>query len=142
METTQNSLAWLLSDFADRTAHVRAVLVTSRDGMLMASHNLPADDGLPATLSAVTSGLQSLAEGAARHLGGSGVVQQLMAELDSVGHLFTMAAGSNAVLTVLSDGDADAGQVAYEMTLLVRQVPGYLSVDSRTPVLPADSLVS
>jgi predicted regulator of Ras-like GTPase activity (Roadblock/LC7/MglB family) len=135
METTSPDLTWLLEDFAQRTAHVRAVLVTSRDGLKRASYNVTADDGVPDTISAATSGVQSLAEGVSRYLGGNGVCRQSVLELDA-GCLFTMAAGHGAVLSVLVDEEADAGQVAYDMGLLVKRVPEYLSVDARTPAAP------
>jgi predicted regulator of Ras-like GTPase activity (Roadblock/LC7/MglB family) len=133
--TSPQDLTWLLEDFAQRTTHVRAVLVTSRDGLKRASYNVTADNGVPDTISAAVSGVQSLAEGVSRYLGGNGVCRQSVLELDT-GCLFTMAAGHGAVLSVLVDEDADAGQVAYDMGLLVKRVPEYLSVDARTPHVP------
>jgi predicted regulator of Ras-like GTPase activity (Roadblock/LC7/MglB family) len=133
--TSPQDLTWLLEDFAQRTTHVRAVLVTSRDGLKRASYNVTADNGVPDTISAAVSGVQSLAEGVSRYLGGNGVCRQSVLELDT-GCLFTMAAGHGAVLSVLVDEDADAGQVANDMGLLVKRVPEYLSVDARTPHVP------
>jgi uncharacterized protein len=57
-------------------------------------------------------------------------VRQVLVELRE-GYLAVMAAGDGALLTVLADEDANVDQVAYEMGLLVKRVPGYLSVPSR-----------
>lgn len=130
METTTNQdLTWLLEDFAQRTG-VRAVLVTSRDGIRRASYNATANADVPDTISAATSGVLSLAEGVDRYLGGPGSCRQLVAELDA-GCLMIMAAGRGAALSVLVDPKADAGQIAYDMGMLVKRVPEYLSVDAR-----------
>ena len=47
--------------------------------------------------------------------------------------LFVTAAGQGACLAVLADGDADAGLVAYEMTVLVKRVGQHLAANSRVP---------
>jgi predicted regulator of Ras-like GTPase activity (Roadblock/LC7/MglB family) len=47
--------------------------------------------------------------------------------------LFVTAAGTGSCLCVLSAAEADIGQVAYEMTLLVNRVGEHLHVDARQP---------
>ncbi|MEV0220749.1 roadblock/LC7 domain-containing protein [Streptomyces sp. NPDC050704] len=129
MGTAPHDLEWLLTDFVQRAIGARRALVTSTDGLKVANHNLDGK-GAADTLSAIASGLHSLALGAAMLLGESGGMRQVIVELDE-GHLFVMAAGPGALLSVLAGDEADVGQVSYEMSLLVRQVPGYLSVASR-----------
>ena len=48
-----------------------------------------------------------------------------MVELDEA-FLFVTAAGDGSCLAVLADADSDVGQVAYEMTLLVKRVGAHL----------------
>ncbi|MDX3276979.1 MULTISPECIES: roadblock/LC7 domain-containing protein [Streptomyces] len=139
MATTTHDLSWLLTDFIERTAGARSALVTSRDGMQVSSLNFD-EDGTADTLSAIASGLHSLALGAVPLLGGAGGVRQVVVELDQ-GHLFVMAAGEGALLSVLVDGEGDVGQVSYEMTLLVKRVPNYLYVAPRAVPTAADTTV-
>ncbi|MFE3288862.1 roadblock/LC7 domain-containing protein, partial [Streptomyces sp. NPDC059233] len=47
-----------------------------------------------------------------------------------------MAAGDGSCLAVLADADSDVGQVAYEMTLMVKRVGDHLATAPRTG-LPA-----
>jgi predicted regulator of Ras-like GTPase activity (Roadblock/LC7/MglB family) len=47
--------------------------------------------------------------------------------------LFVTAAGDGSCLCVLTSAEADIGQVAYEMTLLVSRVGEHLAVDARRP---------
>lgn len=55
-----------------------------------------------------------------------------MVEFDE-GVLFVTAAGDGSCLCVLSTEEADIGQIAYEMTLLVNRVGEHLSVAARQP---------
>ncbi|MFF3148526.1 roadblock/LC7 domain-containing protein, partial [Streptomyces sp. NPDC057927] len=82
-------------------------------------------------LAAVSSGLHSLAKGSGRYFG-TGQVRQTMIEFDDA-VLFVTAAGAGSCLCVLSAAEADIGQVAYEMTLLVNRVGEHLGVDVRQP---------
>lgn len=43
-----------------------------------------------------------------------------------------MAAGDGSCLAVLSDADSDVGQVAYEMTLMVKRVGDHLATAPRS----------
>jgi len=61
----------------------------------------------------------------------AGGVRQTVVELDEA-FLFVTAAGDGSCLAVLSDADSDVGQVAYEMTLLVKRVGVHLGSSPRT----------
>ncbi|WP_030198535.1 roadblock/LC7 domain-containing protein [Streptomyces sp. NRRL S-87] len=122
-------LDWLLDDLTRRVQQVRHAVVLSNDGLLTGSSG-----GLERAdaehLAAVSAGLQSLAKGSGMHFG-AGQVRQTMVEYDE-GVLFVMAAGQGSSLCVLSGAEADVGQVAYEMTLLVNRVGEHLGVAERS----------
>ncbi|MFD3515826.1 roadblock/LC7 domain-containing protein [Streptomyces sp. NPDC058657] len=123
-------LDWLLDDLTKRIHHIRHALVLSNDGLVTgASAGLARPDA--EHLAAVASGLHSLAKGSGRHFG-AGKVRQTMIEFDE-GVLFVTAAGDGSCLCVLSAAEADFGQVAYEMTLLVNRVGEHLGVAARQP---------
>jgi predicted regulator of Ras-like GTPase activity (Roadblock/LC7/MglB family) len=126
--TVGKPLAWLLDDLTQRVPHVKHALVLSNDGLVTgASGNL--DRPTAEHLAAVSSGFHSLAKGAGRQFGVGGV-RQTMVEFDE-GFLFVTASGDGSCLAVLSGMEADVGQVAYEMTLLVHRVGEYLGVAPR-----------
>ena len=121
-------LQWLLNDFVERVAAVDRAVVLSADGLLVGrSSSLSHEDG--EHLSAVASGVQSLARGAARHFHAGGV-RQTMVEMDRA-FLFVTAAGRGACLAVLASEKADVGLVAYEMNILLKRVGGYMSAAPR-----------
>ncbi|MFC3575202.1 roadblock/LC7 domain-containing protein [Streptomyces yaanensis] len=129
-------LGWLLDDLAERVEDIRHALVLSNDGLVTGtSTGLRREDA--EHLAAVSSGLHSLAKGSGRHFG-AGQVRQTMIEFDDA-ILFVTAAGPGSCLCVLSAAEADIGQIAYEMTLLVNRVGEHLAVDARqrdeTPIV-------
>ena len=125
------TLGWLLDDLTERVEQVRHALVLSNDGLVTgASTGLRREDA--EHLAAVSSGLHSLAKGSGRHFGAGGV-RQTMVEFDDA-LLFVTAAGDSSCLAVLSAAEADVGQIAYEMTLLVNGSGGRLGVGPRHPV--------
>ncbi|MFE2428770.1 roadblock/LC7 domain-containing protein [Streptomyces sp. NPDC059373] len=126
--TVSTGLAWLMDDLTDRVPHVRHALVLSNDGLVTgASSSL--DRATAEHLAAVSSGFHSLAKGAGRHFEAGGV-RQTMVEFDD-GFLFVTAAGDGSCLSVLSGMQADVGQIAYEMTLMVHRVGEHLGVAPR-----------
>ncbi|NGO76354.1 roadblock/LC7 domain-containing protein [Streptomyces sp. YC504] len=128
--TEGTGLGWLLDDLTKRVDHVRHGLVLSNDGLVTGtSSGLVREDA--EHLAAVSSGLHSLAKGSGRHFG-SGNVRQTLIEFDDA-VLYVMAAGEGSCLCVLSSAEADIGQVAYEMTLLVNRVGEHLGVEARQP---------
>lgn len=121
-------LDWLLDDLVARVGSVRKALVLSRDGLAKgASQDLDREDG--EHLAAVCSGFHSLARGVGEHFA-AGRVRQTIVELDEA-FLLVAAAGEGSCLAVLTDGEADVGRVAYEMTLLVKRVGAHLVTQPR-----------
>ncbi|MEV1248331.1 roadblock/LC7 domain-containing protein [Nonomuraea sp. NPDC052129] len=121
-------LNWLLDDLIGRVKEAEHAIVLSSDGLLMASSAaLQRTDG--EHLSAVASGLQSLAKGLSEHVRG-GTVKQTVVELRSR-FLIVTVAGERACLAVLCTQNADIGLVAYEMAMLVARVGQYLTSGAR-----------
>jgi uncharacterized protein len=127
MSAEAESLNWLVSNFAGRTAGVTRALVISADGLLIAMSQ-GVDRTTADQLSAVASGLASLSHGAARCLGDRDV-KQLIVEMDDE-FLFVMAVSDGSALCVTATASADLGFVGYEMGMLVRRVG-----DAMTPAL-------
>ncbi|GAA0396635.1 roadblock/LC7 domain-containing protein [Microbispora corallina] len=122
-------LAWLLDDLVERVREAEHGIVLSTDGLLLAaSAGLRREDA--EHLSAVASGLQSLARGVGERFQG-GPVRQTIIEMKSA-YLLVTVAGQGACLAVLCSGDADVGLVAYEMAMLVARVGQYLTSPART----------
>jgi uncharacterized protein len=118
---------WLLSRFTDETAGVSDAIAVSADGFLLASSaDLPRDRA--DHLAAITSGLISLTQGAARVLELDGV-EQIIIEMAG-GYLFTTTISLGSSLGVIAEKTCDIGLVAYEMTQLVRRAG-----DALTPAL-------
>lgn len=111
METNRDpqasELTWMLTQFVKETSGARAALVTTRDGLLIALHNL-ADDGdaTASRLSAITSGVLSLAKAASDLLDGATAVNQILMDVEG-GCIYIRAAGSGALFTVLASSEAD-----------------------------------
>ncbi|MGW1991290.1 roadblock/LC7 domain-containing protein [Embleya sp. NPDC001921] len=117
-------LDWMLDDLVRRIPRTRHVIVLSSDGLLIArSRELGRDDA--EHMSAVASGVQSLARGAGRHFA-AGAVRQTIVELEKA-FLFVTGAGQGACLALLGEADIDVGLVAYEMNLIVKRVGEFLA---------------
>lgn len=109
----------LVTDFAQRVEGVGHAAIVSSDGLLVAaSAGLPQDRA--DQLAAVTSGLLSLAQGAARCFE-AGAVKETVVEMDR-GLMLLMSISDGSCLAVLAGPHSDIGQLAYEMTLLVDRV--------------------
>ncbi|GAA2267064.1 roadblock/LC7 domain-containing protein [Streptomyces amakusaensis] len=122
-------LNWLLDELVDRVGSIHKALVLSSDGLATGtSRELTREDS--EHLAAVASGFHSLAKGVGRHFD-AGRVRQTVVELDEA-FLFVTAAGDGSCLAVLADADSDVGQVAYEMTLMVKRVGVHLATAPRT----------
>ncbi|CUU58919.1 dynein regulation protein LC7 [Frankia sp. CcI49] len=136
MNTTESDLDWLLENLLARTPGTHHALVLSRDGLkLCRSSGLSIDQA--DQLSAIASGIQSLAHGASIEFGdGTGGVRQSMTEFHG-GLLFIVDAGQGAHLAVIATDDADAGIIGHNMSELVEQIGEYLSAAPRGPVQPA-----
>ncbi|MFE3602663.1 roadblock/LC7 domain-containing protein [Streptomyces sp. NPDC059096] len=132
MQTTDNSLTWLLENLLERTRGTRHALVLSRDGLKLCwTQHLTLDQA--DQLSAICSGIQALAQGASVEFGsGSGGVRHSMTEFHG-GLLFIVDAGEGAHLAVIAGEEADPGAVGHQMTELVEQIGEHLRAEPRSP---------
>jgi predicted regulator of Ras-like GTPase activity (Roadblock/LC7/MglB family) len=125
----KRGLEWLLENLKDRTPEVRHVLVLSKDGLRLSfTRDLDVDQA--DHLSAIASGIQSLAISASAEFGtglGSG---QSMVEFPG-GVLLIIPAGVGANLAVVASEYADVGLVGHNMSELVEQIGGYLTAAPR-----------
>ncbi|MGV9789052.1 roadblock/LC7 domain-containing protein [Streptomyces sp. NPDC003435] len=131
MDDRAKELSWLLGQFVKETDGARAALVTSLDGLMIAHHNLADDGGATAgRLSAITSGVLSLAKAASALLDGDPGVNQVLMDVEG-GHLYIMAAGSGALVTVLASNEADPGVIGFETAMMIRRFPDDMTVPAR-----------
>ena len=121
-------LDWLVTDFTERVANVGHAIVVSTDGVTLAkSAAIPEDRA--GVVAAITSGLSSLMDGAARIFNAGPPIQALV-EMQG-GLLLVKAVSGAAVLAALAAPECDIDLVAYEMTLLVEEVGEVLTPPSR-----------
>lgn len=122
-------LSWLLDDLVGRVEEVRQAILLSRDGLVMgASASVTRQDA--EFLAALSSGLQSLANGAREHFRAEHVRQTLV-ELD--GNLFfVLPAGKGSCLAILSDAGGNVGLVAYETAMLIKRVRRQMATAPRS----------
>jgi len=122
------NLDWVMSRFVDDVPDAAHAILVSADGLLMASStSIPGERA--EQVAAVSSGLASLAVGAARLFEG-GAVMQTIVEME-MGFLMLMSVGDGSNLTVLTTEEADIGQVGYEMALLVDRVGRTVEAQAR-----------
>ena len=127
-QADQRSLDWLVTRFVDGASGAAHAILVSADGLLMAaSSSIPRERA--EQLGAVSSGLASLAVGAARLFEG-GAVLQTVVEMEQ-GHLMLMSVGDGSYLAVLTQASADIGQIGYEMALLVQRVGRTVQANAR-----------
>jgi predicted regulator of Ras-like GTPase activity (Roadblock/LC7/MglB family) len=126
-----SDLSWLLDNLVSQVPETKYALVLSEDGLPVA-RSKDLDRAGSEHLAAVASGLQSLARGIGKQFGG-GPVRQTVIELENI-FLFVTAAGRGARLAVVATSGVDAGTVAYEMNMLVKQVGQFLSAAPRADV--------
>jgi uncharacterized protein len=127
---SDNSLDWLVSNFAREVAGVSHAVLVSVDGLLIAaSEHLPRERA--DQLAAVSSGLASLASGAAQLFEGGQVLQSVVEMQD--GYLLIMRVGDGSHLAALAATSCDIGQIGYEMAVLVERVGGVVQSSRRAP---------
>jgi len=130
-----SELDWLLDDLVARVVTIEKAVILSRDGLAIgASASLARADA--EHLAAIAAGIMSLARGVGLHFGG-GHAMQTIVEMESA-FLFVTAAGEGSCLAVLASAAADAGQVAYEMAVLVKRVGEHLAVQPRPAHITAE----
>jgi predicted regulator of Ras-like GTPase activity (Roadblock/LC7/MglB family) len=124
-----HDLEWLLKNLKERTPYIRHVLVLSKDGLrLCFTSDLDTDRA--DQLSAIASGIQSLAFSASAEFGtdlGSG---QSMVEFPG-GILLIVPAGEGAHLAVVAADEAEVGLIRHNMAELVEQIGGHLTSPPR-----------
>lgn len=126
----ERNLDWVVSKFVDEVHSAAHAILVSADGLLMAaSRSIPYERA--EQVAAVSSGLASLAVGAARLFDG-GAVLQTVVEMQH-GYLLLMSVGDGSHLAVLTEDSADIGQVGYEMALLVDRVGRMIQAQARVP---------
>jgi predicted regulator of Ras-like GTPase activity (Roadblock/LC7/MglB family) len=126
--TSHKQLDWLLIDFARVTPGVMHSLVVTRDGLRLAASERM-DIGLADRLSAVTSGLVSLAHTVAQTFQ-AGPMEQTIVEMRG-GYLFVTPISGASALAVFTDRHCDIGMIGYEMTLLAERVGHALDPGTR-----------
>lgn len=110
---------WLVSRFVQDTPGVAHAVLVSVDGLVIARNSqLPIDRA--EQMAAVSSGLASLAAGAAGLFEGGAVLQSII-EMQH-GYVLLMSVGDGSHLAVLTASTADIGQIAYEMAIMVERV--------------------
>jgi predicted regulator of Ras-like GTPase activity (Roadblock/LC7/MglB family) len=131
METNQrypvNQLDWLLDDLVMRVSHIKRAVFLSQDGLALgASRGMEQAD--MEHLAALAAAFQSLARSASSNFGGE--ARQSIIEMTS-GFFIVSAAGQGTCLAILTTPEADIGQVAYEMAVLVQRTGDHLQVNMR-----------
>jgi len=121
-------LGGLVAHFAERVPEVLHAVVLSSDGLPVAGSDRMQQSVYADWVSAVASGLISLAHGAAR-ISGYGAVTQAMVAMEW-GTLIIMAIDDTASLAVLTSA-ADLDMVAYAMTMLVEEAESLITSAAR-----------
>jgi predicted regulator of Ras-like GTPase activity (Roadblock/LC7/MglB family) len=132
--TYRQDLDWLITDFTARVVDVAHAVVVSADGVPLAL-----SEGIPQffaeQLAAITAGLVSLMQGAAR-IFEAGLPTQALVEMEG-GLMIVKAISDGSSLAVLAALDCDTDLVAYEMSLLVEAVGDVLTPAARAQGLGA-----
>ena len=124
----RRDLDWLVTDFTARVPDVAHAVVVSADGVPLAlSEEIPI--AYAEQLAAITSGLASLMQGAAR-IFEAGQPLQALVEMEG-GLMFVKAISDGSSLAVLAAPECDTDLVSYEMTLLVEAVGEVLTPAAR-----------
>lgn len=124
-------LDWLLHNLSSSLDGIHSAVILSPDGLpLGRSPGLDPTDA--ETLAALAAGAQALAHGTGRKFD-SGEVVQTTIEMDAA-ILFITPAGRGTSVALIADADADHGQVAYELAVLVKRVGEHMIADPRFPV--------
>jgi uncharacterized protein len=126
--TYRQDLNWLVNDFTARVVDVAHAVVVSADGVPLAlSEHVP--DAYASQFAAITSGLVSLMQGAAR-IFEAGQPTQALVEMEG-GLMFVMAITDGSSLAVLASLECETDLVSYEMTRLVEAVGDVLTPAAR-----------
>lgn len=128
MSTQVDQFGWLVTNFAERTPGIEHAVVISADGLvLISSSKLPPH--VAPQFAAIVAGVVSLAESASQCFAGESVVRTVV-QMDG-GVMLLMSISDGSCLAVLAAAGCDVSQVAYEMTVVVRQVGQLLTPELR-----------
>lgn len=127
LSSQAQDFTWLLVKFARETAGVLDVIAVSSDGLLMAVAGQAgqADRASTDRLSAIVSGMVSLAEGAGLSYG-LGQLNKVIVDSEGA-YLVVMPMPAGAMLGVVAERGAALTTVAYEMTLCINRTNGMLN---------------
>lgn len=115
---------WLLNQFAANTPEVIDAIAVSADGLLIAMSNRQ-DRANADRLAAITSALQSLAQGAGR-MYELGNPNKIIIDLDG-GYVLVSSISAGATLGVLATRSANLGNLAYEMVVFANRAGEVIS---------------
>ncbi|WP_163509588.1 roadblock/LC7 domain-containing protein [Fodinicola acaciae] len=120
---------WMLDDLVGATGAKYAVVLSTDGLVIQKSANISKDEA--DALAALASSLSSVTSAVSDRFSG-GPVRQTFVEMAQQ-YLVVTAAGANARLAVIADGEVDLGLVGYEMNRLVKKVGQHLSTAVRNP---------
>ena len=129
--TAVTELDWLLANLAAAVDGVRYAVILSPDGLTL-GRSPEVSEEAAGHLAALVAGVQSLARGAGQRFD-FGEVSQTIIEMDDL-LMFIIPAGRGTCLALLADAAADAGQIAYEMAVLIKRVGQHMIANPRFPV--------
>jgi predicted regulator of Ras-like GTPase activity (Roadblock/LC7/MglB family) len=124
-------LDWLLDDLVSSVLGVRIAVILSPDGLSL-GRSPGLSEAEAGHMAALAAGASSLARGVGVWTG-YGDVSQTIVEMEAA-LMFITPAGRGTCLALLADADADAGQIAYEMAVLVKRVGQHMIANPRFPV--------
>jgi predicted regulator of Ras-like GTPase activity (Roadblock/LC7/MglB family) len=123
-------LDWLLSSLTNNVPGIRGVVILSPDGLPLGRSPGLTDD-VAAHLSALAAGTHSLAWSVGQKFG-YGDVSQTAIQMDLALFFITPVARGTCI-ALAADPEADAGQIAYELAVLVKRVGQHMAADPRFP---------
>jgi predicted regulator of Ras-like GTPase activity (Roadblock/LC7/MglB family) len=128
--SSAGELDWLLHGLTSTVAGVRTAVILSPDGLpLGRSAGLRDDEA--SQLAALAAGANGLARAASQRFG-YGEISQTIIELDAA-LLFITPAGRGTCVALLADSDAgtDPGQIAFEISELVKRLGQHMIANPR-----------
>ena len=129
--TAVTELDWLHENFTASLVGVRYAVLLSPDGLVLGrSPEVTAE--VAEHLAALVAGVGSLAREAGQRFD-YGEVSQTIVEMGAA-LLFIIPAGRGTCLALLAEAMADAGQIAYEMAVLIKRVGQHMVANPRFPV--------
>jgi len=124
-------LDWLLDSLVSSVLGLRIAVILSPDGLSL-GRSPGLSEAEAGHMAALAAGASSLARGVGVWTG-YGDVSQTIIEMEAA-LMFITPAGRGTCLALLADANADAGQIAYEMAVLVKRVGQHMIANPRFPV--------